>query len=60
VRLRSATGVLDGHLKVTRLPAGSVQVHWPEGNALVAAGPEHREPGSKVPDYSAIVTIEPF
>jgi molybdopterin-dependent oxidoreductase alpha subunit len=60
VRLRSATGVLDGHLKVTRLPAGSVQVHWPEGNALVAAGPEHREPGSKVPDYSAIVTIEPL
>jgi anaerobic selenocysteine-containing dehydrogenase len=59
VRLRSATGIFDGRLKVVRLPARSVQVHWPEGNSLVAAGADRREPGSKVPDYSAIVTIEP-
>jgi predicted molibdopterin-dependent oxidoreductase YjgC len=58
VRLRSATGVFDGRVKLVRLPARSVQVHWPEGNSLVAAGAERREPGSKVPDYSAVVTIE--
>jgi predicted molibdopterin-dependent oxidoreductase YjgC len=60
VRLRSSVGTMDGHLKVVRLPARSLQVHWPEGNVLIAGGPEHREPGSKVPDYNAVVTIEPL
>jgi hypothetical protein len=40
-----------------RLPSRTLQVHWPEGNVLVPAGPQHREPGSGVPDYNAIVTI---
>ena len=53
----SATGALDGHVKVVRLPSRSLQVHWPEGNVLVAGGPDHREPGSKVPAYEAVVTI---
>jgi len=34
-------------------------VHWPEGNVLIAHDPGHREPGSQVPDYNAVVTIEP-
>jgi hypothetical protein len=34
-----------------------LQVHWPEGNVLIAAGPAQREPGSKVPDYNAVVTL---
>jgi molybdopterin-dependent oxidoreductase alpha subunit len=59
VRLRSATGTLDGHLKTVRLAARTLQVHWPEGNVLVAGTPDHREPGSKVPDYNAVVTLEP-
>ena len=25
-------------------PARTLQVHWPEGNVLIAGGPEHREP----------------
>jgi molybdopterin-dependent oxidoreductase alpha subunit len=58
VRLRSEVGVLDGYLRVVRLPPRSLQVHWPEGNALIPAGPRHREPGSKVPAYEAVVTIE--
>ncbi len=58
VRLRSATGTMDGRLKLVRLPAGSLQVHWPEGNALIPAGAEHREPRSAVPDYNAVVTVE--
>jgi hypothetical protein len=35
-------------------------VHWPEGNVLIPAGPAHREPMSKVPDYNALVTLEPL
>jgi molybdopterin-dependent oxidoreductase alpha subunit len=58
VRLRSATGTFDGTVTPARLPARTLQVHWPEGNVLVAGGPENREPGSKVPDYNAVVTVE--
>jgi molybdopterin-dependent oxidoreductase alpha subunit len=58
VRLRSATGTYDGTVTLARLPARTLQVHWPEGNVLIAAGAEHREPASKVPDYNAVVTVE--
>jgi molybdopterin-dependent oxidoreductase alpha subunit len=58
VRLTSEAGVLDGRCKLVRLPARSLQVHWPEGNALIAGGAGHREPHSKVPDYNAVVTVE--
>ena len=58
VRLRSDTGTYDGTVTLARLPAGTVQVHWPEGNVLIADGAEHREPLSKVPDYNAVVTVE--
>lgn len=57
VRLRSTTGELDGRVKTVRLPARTLQVHWPEGNVLIPTGPSHREPGSHVPDYSAVVTL---
>jgi molybdopterin-dependent oxidoreductase alpha subunit len=60
VRLRSEVGAYEGHLRLVRLPTRTLQVHWPEGNVLVPAGPEHREPGSKVPDYNALVTLEPL
>jgi anaerobic selenocysteine-containing dehydrogenase len=58
VRLRSDTGTYDGTVTLARLPARTLQVHWPEGNVLIAAGAEHREPASKVPDYNAVVTVE--
>jgi anaerobic selenocysteine-containing dehydrogenase len=58
VRLRSDTGTYDGTVTLARLPARTLQVHWPEGNVLVAAGAAHREPTSKVPDYNAVVTVE--
>jgi molybdopterin-dependent oxidoreductase alpha subunit len=57
VVLTSATGTLRGRLRFTKLPAQSLQVHWPEGNALIASGPEHRDPHSQVPDYNAVATI---
>jgi molybdopterin-dependent oxidoreductase alpha subunit len=56
--LRSETGELRGRVLRTRLPPRTLQVHWPEGNVLLAAGPAHREPESHVPDYTALVTLE--
>ncbi|CAN5282515.1 FdhF/YdeP family oxidoreductase [soil metagenome] len=58
VVLRSETGTFAGRLKLVRLPARTLQVHWPEGNVLTPSGPGHREPGSKVPDYNAVVSLE--
>jgi molybdopterin-dependent oxidoreductase alpha subunit len=58
VRLRSETGAFEGTLKTVRLAPRTLQVHWPEGNVLVASGPAHRDDASKVPDYNAIVSIE--
>jgi predicted molibdopterin-dependent oxidoreductase YjgC len=58
VRLRSEHGTFDGRLRTVRLAARSLQVHWPEGQRLLGAGPHHREPRSKVPDYNAVVTVE--
>jgi len=58
LRLVSDVGRMDGRAKLVRLPSRTLQVHWPEGNVLVAAGAEHREPGSKVPDYNAVVRIQ--
>jgi predicted molibdopterin-dependent oxidoreductase YjgC len=59
VVLRNEVGELRGRLKVVRLAPRTLQVHWPEGNVLIGAGPANREPGSKVPDYNAVVTLEP-
>ncbi len=59
VRLTSEHGAFDGHARLVRLPHRSVQVHWPEGNALLGAGPEAREPQSRIPDYNAVVNLEP-
>ena len=57
VVLRSSTGEYRGRLRCAALPARTVQVHWPEGNVLIASGGEHREDRSRIPDYNAIVTI---
>ncbi len=56
--LRSEVGQLVGRLKLVRLPARTLQVHWPEGNVLISGSPSDREPASKVPDYNALVTVE--
>ena len=58
VRLTSDAGSFEGRLRVVRLPARTLQVHWPEGNVLIGGGPERREPASKVPDYNAMVIVE--
>jgi predicted molibdopterin-dependent oxidoreductase YjgC len=54
--LRSDSGEMRGTVMVARVKPGSVQVHFPEGNALIANGP--RAPGSDIPDYNAIARVE--
>lgn len=58
VRLASEAGTFDGRLKVVRLAARTLQVHWPEGQVLISGGPAHRDERSKVPDYNAVATID--
>jgi len=57
VLLRSATGELRGRLRLAPVKPGNIQVHWPEGNVLLAGGV--RSPVAGIPDYNALVTIEP-
>ncbi|MGH9117995.1 MAG: molybdopterin-dependent oxidoreductase [Acidimicrobiales bacterium] len=58
VVVRSDVGRLVGRVKLARLPTRTVQVHFPEGNALIRGDADHREPRSRVPDFNAVVSIE--
>jgi molybdopterin-dependent oxidoreductase alpha subunit len=54
--LRTDAGEMRGTVMVAPVKPGSVQVHFPEGNVLIANGA--RAPGSDIPDYSAIARVE--
>jgi len=56
VWVRSATGELRCRVHLAPIAPGNAQVHWPEGNILVAGGV--RSPEAGIPDYNAGVTIE--
>lgn len=58
VRLSNDIGEMRGRAKLVSLARKSVQVHWPEGNAVLADAPTEREPGSKMPDYNSVVRLE--
>jgi anaerobic selenocysteine-containing dehydrogenase len=58
VRLRAASGVLTGRVRPAPIKAGNLEVHWPEGNVLLAA--DTIDPASKEPDYNALVSVEPI
>nr|WP_283251133.1 molybdopterin-dependent oxidoreductase [Rhabdothermincola salaria] len=58
VLLRNEVGEYLGRVHLARLPARTLQVHWPEGNVVIGAGADHRDPVSRVPDYNAVVTVE--
>jgi molybdopterin-dependent oxidoreductase alpha subunit len=55
--LRSESGELRGRAHLAPIAPGNLQVHWPEGNRLTAAG--RRSPEARIPDYNAWVTVEP-
>jgi molybdopterin-dependent oxidoreductase alpha subunit len=54
--LRSARGTFTGRLTAAPLRSGNLEVHWPEGNALLTG--DLVDPDSMEPDYNAEVTIE--
>jgi molybdopterin-dependent oxidoreductase alpha subunit len=56
VRLTSRVGTFVGTAHLVRLPARTVQVHWPEGNVLIDAS--INDDASRIPDYNAVVTVE--
>jgi anaerobic selenocysteine-containing dehydrogenase len=55
VLVRSPTGELRCRVHLAAIAPGNVQVHWPEGNQLIAAGVHSPEAG--IPDYNARVVI---
>ena len=55
VRLSSVHGRCEGRVFRAPIKPGNLEVHWPEGNALL--GPEI-DPDSMEPDFNAVVTIE--
>jgi molybdopterin-dependent oxidoreductase alpha subunit len=58
VLLRSETGEMRGVALIAPIAAGNLQVHWPEGNVLIAG--DRRSPEAHMPDYNARVTLEPM
>jgi len=56
VELRSDCGTFSGRLRVMPITPGNLEVHWPEGNALLS--PTAIDPDSLEPDYNAAVTLE--
>ncbi len=57
VVVRSEIGSMQAHVHLADLRPGNVQVFFPEGNVLLRPG--RRDAGSGVPDYNAVVTVEP-
>lgn len=55
IRLVSPHGRYEGRVFCAPMRPGNLEVHWPEGNALL--GPEI-DPDSMEPDYNAVVTVE--
>ena len=57
VVVRSDHGELRARVHHAPIRPGNVQVFFPEGNVLLAAG--RRDPDSGVPDYNAVVEVLP-
>lgn len=58
VLVRSGQGEVRARIHLADLRPGNVQMHFPEANALVEAGPRDKESG--VPDFNAIVEVVPL
>jgi molybdopterin-dependent oxidoreductase alpha subunit len=57
VVVRSDAGEVRARVKLAKLREGNVQMFFPEANPLLDPG--RRDPVGLVPDYNAVVTIEP-
>jgi molybdopterin-dependent oxidoreductase alpha subunit len=56
VELTSRDGTFRGRLKRAAITPGNLEVHWPEGNALLSS--RAIDPESMEPDYNAVVTLK--
>jgi anaerobic selenocysteine-containing dehydrogenase len=56
VALVNPSGRLRGRVFLAPIARGNLQVHWPEGNVLIATGV--CDAGGGVPDYNAMVRVE--
>ncbi len=57
VTLRSAHGEMSGRALIAPVAPGSLQVHWPEANSLLAGNARSEEAG--IPDYNARAELIP-
>lgn len=58
VVLKNPFGVFRGRVFLAEVKEGTLEVHWPEANALV--DPKARSPRSRIPAYKAVVAfVEP-
>jgi molybdopterin-dependent oxidoreductase alpha subunit len=57
VTLTSDAGSMRGHVRRAPVTPGNLQVHWPEGEVLIDR--TRRSPQAKMPDYNALVRVEP-
>ncbi len=58
VRIRSETGAMEGRVRIGPIRPRNLQVHWPEGNVLIARG--RVDPRSGEPDYNAVAELVPL
>src|SRR5262249_54455917 len=56
LRLTSPIGSFTGRARIDAMKPGHLEVHWPEGNVLLAR--EAIDAASREPDYNAVVTPE--
>ncbi|MBI3072884.1 MAG: molybdopterin-dependent oxidoreductase [Deltaproteobacteria bacterium] len=56
IALSNGVGRFVGRAFAAPIARGNVQMHWPEANALIAAGAV--DPAARVPDYNARVRVE--
>jgi anaerobic selenocysteine-containing dehydrogenase len=56
VVVRSGHGSLRGRARFAPIAPGNLQVHWPEGNVLIAR--DRLSPEARIPDYNARASLE--
>jgi len=56
VVLRNDLGSFEGRVFFAPIARGNLQIHWPEGNAIIRRGVT--DPAGGVPDYNARVKVE--